>query len=128
MVVTHHRSKRKTTGGRYIAARKKRLFEKGRDPTLTKLGKTKKKKVRTKGGNIKISLLKSDTANLFDPETKTYCKVKIKSVLENPANRHFIRRNILTKGAVIETEKGRAKITSRPGQEGSINAILVPKK
>jgi len=57
--------------------------------------------------------------------TKKYSKVKIKNVVENPANRHFVRRNILTKGTVVDTDKGKAKITNRPGQEGSINAVLV---
>ena len=52
-------------------------------------------------------------------------KLKITAVVENPANRHFVRRNIITKGTVIETEKGKARITSRPGQEGVINAILI---
>ena len=46
-------------------------------------------------------------------------------VVENPANRHFVRRNIMTKGTVIETEKGKARITSRPGQDGTINAVLI---
>ena len=56
---------------------------------------------------------------------KKYEKVKIKSVLENPANRHFIRMNIITKGCVVDTEKGKVKILSRPGQEGNLNGIFV---
>ena len=36
-----------------------------------------------------------------------------------------VRRNILTKGAIIETDAGKAKITNRPGQEGTVNAVLV---
>ena len=46
-------------------------------------------------------------------------------VVENKANKDFVRMNILTKGAIIETDLGKAKITSRPGQSGSINAILI---
>jgi len=72
-----------------------------------------------------MSLLSTDTANLFDPKTKKYEQIKIKEVVENPANRHFVRRNIMTKGTVIETEKGKAKITSRPGQDGNVNAVLI---
>ena len=125
MVVVQARSKRKVSGGRYISARKKRKFEIGRAPTLTKLDKKELRTIRTKGGNEKLRLLRSDIANLFDSKTKTYSKVKVKTVVENPANRHFIRRNIITKGAVIETDKGKAKVTSRPGQDGIINAILV---
>jgi small subunit ribosomal protein S8e len=47
------------------------------------------------------------------------------TVTENPANKNFVRRNILTKGAVVATDLGKAKITSRPGQDGEVNAILL---
>lgn len=125
MVVTQSRSKRKESGGRYIAARKKRKHAIGRTPTLTRVGEKELRKVRTKGGAAKTKSLRLDEANVFDPKTKKYSKAKIKSVMENPANRHYVRRNIITKGAVIDTEKGKAKVTSRPGQEGTINAVLI---
>lgn len=126
MVVVQHRSRRKPTGRRYKKSyRSKRKYEIGSNPTLTKVGETDRKALRTKGGCIKQKLLLADTANVFDPKTRQYKKAKIKTVLENPANRHYIRRNILTRGTVIDTELGKAKITSRPGQEGTINAILI---
>jgi small subunit ribosomal protein S8e len=49
----------------------------------------------------------------------------IENVEENTANPNFVRRNLLTKGAIIKTSVGRAKIVSRPGQHGVINAILL---
>jgi small subunit ribosomal protein S8e len=55
-------------------------------------------------------------------ETK---KVKIEKVEENGANPNYVRRNLLTKGAIIKTEIGRARIMSRPGQDGIINALLL---
>jgi small subunit ribosomal protein S8e len=125
MVITQSKSKRSSTGARYISFRKKKLYEKGAEPTLTKIGKRKAKSTNGTGGNKKVKLLLTETANVLDPKTKKYSKSKIKAVLENPANRHFIRRNIMTKGSVIETEAGKAKITSRPGQDGTINAILI---
>ena len=125
MVITQHRAKRKQTGGRYIAARGKRKQEVGRKPALTKVAERKAKSIRVKGGKSKLSLLSEKTANLYDPKSKSYSKAEIKAVLENPADRHFVRRNIITKGAVIETDKGKAKVTSRPGQDGVINAVLV---
>ncbi|MBR9691905.1 30S ribosomal protein S8e [Candidatus Woesearchaeota archaeon] len=128
MVFTQTRSKRKATGGRYIASRKKKLYESGKSPTLTKLGKTKNKKEKTKGGNTKTRLLDSDMANVVDPKTKKASKAKIETVLESPANRHFVRRNIIVKGTIIQTDKGKAKVTSRPGQDGIINAVLVTEK
>ena len=125
MAISQYRSKRKVSGGVYVAARKKRKFELGRSARLTKVGKTTKKDLRKKGGSKKTVMLSTKTANVFDG--KKYSKVKIKSVLKNDANRHFVRRNIITKGAVIETELGKAKVTSRPGQEGTVNAVLVKK-
>ena len=48
-------------------------------------------------------------------------------VIENTANPNYVRQNIITKGSVIETEKGKAKVTSRPGQHGVVNAVLLTK-
>ena len=124
MAISQARSKRKETGARYKDYRKRKKHELGRTPTMTKLGTTKKKTIRVLGGNAKTFLLHHDTVNLLDKEKKS-SNVKIKAVVENAANRNFIRRNILTKGTIIDTEKGKAKITSRPGQEGSINAVLI---
>lgn len=126
MVVIHHRSKRKPTGGRYKKLyRAKRNFETGSNPTLSKVGNVVMRTIRTKGGNSKQKLLVAEIANIFNPKTNKYQKAKIKTVLENPANRHYVRRNLLTKGTVIDTEIGKAKITSRPGQEGTVNAVLI---
>ena len=125
MVVIQHRSKRKQTGGRYHSARGKRRYEMGRLPTLTKIGKTKNIVIGTKGGNTKTRLLASATVNLLDLKTKKYQKAAVSTVVETPANRHFARRNIITKGTIIETDKGKAKVTSRPGQDGIINAVLI---
>jgi small subunit ribosomal protein S8e len=119
------RSNKKQTGARYVAYRKKKLYELGREPALTHLAEKRVKKVRGRSDIRKVRALSVDTANLFDPKDKKYSKVKIKSVVENPANRHFIRRNIMTKGTVVDTEKGKAKITSRPGQDGIVNAVLI---
>ena len=126
MAITHTRSTRKASGGRYKkGANKKKQYELGRQPALTHIGERRAKSVRTLGNNKKVRVTASNSANVFDPKTKKYVQAAIKSVLENPANRHFVRRNIMTKGAVIETDKGKAKITSRPGQDGSIDATLV---
>ncbi len=125
MAVIHKRPKRKVSGGRYISFRKKRIFEMGSLPTLTKLKEKKSKIVRTKGGNTKYRLLGENMVNVYDPKTKKSSKVKIKNILENPANRHFVRRGIMTKGTVIDTERGKARITNSPGQENVINAVLI---
>jgi len=123
MAIRQGRSKRKVSGGRYIDNRKKRTFDLGREPTFTKVGKRKAKKIKMRGGSKKTILLSCDEANVFDGN-KTQ-KVKIKTILENPANRHFVRRNILTKGSIIQTDLGKARVTSKPGQEGIVNAVVV---
>ncbi len=125
MAITHGKAKKKASGGRIISSRKKRVYEKGNSPILTKLGSTQIKSVRTKGGGNKVKQAANEFANVTDSSTKKTFKVKIKGVIENPANRHFVRRNIITKGTVLDTEKGKARVTSRPGQEGTINAILI---
>ena len=126
MAISQLRSLRKPSGSKYKQkGRKKKQYELGRQPAFTKLEKKRAKYVRTMGSNRKIRLLSADTVNLFDTKTKKYEQVKIKTIVDNPANRHFIRRSIMTKGTVIETEKGKARITSRPGQDGTVNAVLI---
>ena len=125
MVVDQSRPKRKPTGGRYKSYRKLKQYELGSLPTHSKLGTVRKKTVRVTGGNVKYRILSTDIANLFDPKTKSYSQAKIRTISGNPANRHFIRRNIMTKGSIIETEQGKARVTSRPGQDGIVNAVLI---
>ncbi len=122
---TQGKARTKPTGGNLNRSRGKRVYEMGSEPVLTQLDKAKSKNTRTRGGSSKSKLMSADTANLFDPSSKKYTKAKISSVLENPANRHFVRRNTLTKGSVIETEQGKAKVTSRPSQDGVVNAVLM---
>ena len=125
MAILQLRSNRKSTGGRYKRVLVKRLARLGRLPSLTSIGKTKAKSVRTIGGNSKEKTLRTDKVNLYDPTAKTHEVVEMKNTIDNPANRHYVRRNILTKGSVIEPTKGKAKITSRPGQGATVNATLV---
>lgn len=125
MAITHLRSKRKPSGGRYRDGRKKRLRDTGSEPAHTRPGKRMVHIKRGMGGNRKLALLREEIANVYIPSTKKYEKLKIETIVENPANRHFVRRNIMTKGTIIKTQKGNARITSRPAQDGMINAVLV---
>jgi len=128
MAISHHKAKKSPTGGKYKKSRKKKEFELGSSPTLTKLADLRKKKSRLIGGSTKTRLLSSNIANVLNPKTGKAAVAKITNVVGNPANRYFVRRNIITKGSIIETEKGRARVTSRPGQEGTINAVLIEQK
>ncbi|RLG78034.1 MAG: 30S ribosomal protein S8e [Thermoprotei archaeon] len=117
---------RKISGGRKRPHRKRRKYELGRYPTETTLDTTDKRVVqRVRGGNIKVRLKRVAYANVVDPETGEAKKVRIIRILESPANREFARRGIIVKGSIILTELGRALVTSRPGQDGVVNAVLM---
>jgi len=117
---------RKISGGKYHQNRKKKLFERATQETVVTLGETKRKIIRVNGGNSKTILLKSNSVNLtIDNKTK---KAEIKNVIETPQNSFLARLNRLSKGTIIQTSLGKARITNRPSQEGSINAILIKEK
>ena len=126
MALWQGKSLRKASGGRYWPMRKKKKSEIGSDPVHTKVGeKTTTRKIRGRGGNWFSSLFTASEANVTDgKKTK---KVKILSVSGNTANRHFVRMNIITKGAIIKTDVGEAKVTSRPTRSGVVSAVLVKK-
>jgi small subunit ribosomal protein S8e len=126
-MITHGRAHRKPTGGLLNRNRKKMKRDIGRDFLHVKIGVPKKKIIKAYGGNQKIVAMSVETANVTDPHTNTVKKSKIITVKENPANPHYVRMNIITKGAVIETDAGLARVTSRPGQHGVINAVLIKK-
>jgi small subunit ribosomal protein S8e len=109
----------------YRPLRKKRKHEIGREVQLAMVGKTKTKKVRVRAAAVKIRLLAGEFVNLLNPKTGKVQNVKVVTVLENPSNPHYVQRNIITKGAVLKTELGRARVTSRPGQHGILNAVLI---
>ena len=118
------RPKRKSTGGRYHRPyRSKRKFELARFPANTVLGAKKNKTTRVRSGNLKTRLVATDHANVAKGTKVT--KMRILNVVDNPANKFLARRNIITKGSIIETEHGRARVTSRPGQDGNVNAVLI---
>jgi len=119
------KSVRTETGGRVHLSRKKRRVEIGRAPAETVVGEDRHKIIRTFGGNQKVRTLRANVANVSNPKTGETKKTEIQNVEENKANPNYVRRNLLTKGAVIRTELGKAKIVSRPGQDGVVNAVLI---
>lgn len=116
---------RKISGGKIKKTRKTKLHEKPGIKRTVILGERKKKLLRIRGGNFKPVLLKCNIANITDLKTKKTQKAEIKNVLEVPSNRFLARKNVLVKGAIIETSLGKARITNRPSQEACINAVLI---
>ena len=114
---------RKISGGRYHKQRKKKLYELPGIKRIVRLGDEKKKTVKVMGGNKKTFLFKANKINLLI--SGKIKKVEIKNVVETPSNRFLARQNVLTKGTIVETEMGKAKVTNRPGQEGVVNGVLL---
>ncbi|RLF03429.1 MAG: 30S ribosomal protein S8e [Thermoprotei archaeon] len=126
MGVYHGNDLRKITGGRKGRHVKvKRKYWMGRPPIETALGPQRVIVVRTRGGNLKAKVKFAEYANVTDPETGQSRKVRILRVIANPSSKDYDRRGIITRGALIETELGVARVTSRPGQDGVVNAVLV---
>ena len=111
MAISQGKSTRSPSGARRVANRGKRKSELGRESAETRLGERKLRKIRTRGGNEKQRLAQDNKINVIDADGK--------------AHPNYVRRNIITKGAIVETEIGNAKVTSRPGQDGIINGVLL---
>jgi len=127
MSIWHGEKGRKPTGGVIHLSRKKRKYELGSLPVYTKIEKEKKVIKKTKGGNFKIKSYSAEFANVLDKKTNQTRKVKILDVIEHLDNPLLTRGKIITKGCVIKTEIGNARVTSRPSQHGLVNALLVEK-
>ncbi|MDR3282378.1 MAG: 30S ribosomal protein S8e [Candidatus Methanoplasma sp.] len=125
MALWQGKSRRKPTGGRLVSSRGKRRFEIGREKQYTKLGVQSLKQYRTTGGHVKVGVLVAQYANVVDKKANTVKKTKILNVTHNPADPNYVQRNIMNRGATIVTELGDAIVTSRPGQDGAVNAVLV---
>ncbi len=120
--------KRKLSGGKKRAYRSKKKYEVGGYAAETVLGEPKRKSTRGLGGISKVKVLTDKFASVTDPKTGKTQKTEITRVVKNGANVDFNRRGVITKGAEIETALGQAKVTSRPGSDGVINAVLIAGK
>ncbi|WP_435099789.1 30S ribosomal protein S8e [Halarchaeum sp. P4] len=117
------RSKRTKTGARTRPHSKKKKHELGRSPTETTLGEPRFRVVDSRGTDEKLRALSTNVANVTEDGETTHATIE--DVVENDANPNYARRNIITKGAIIETDAGKARVTSRPGQSGQVNAVAV---
>ncbi len=127
MGVYQWRDNKKPSGGkkrRYYKVKRKYAFGRYFVPVVAS-GKDERIKVRVRGGNAKLRARRIHTVVVSNPKTGESKKARIIRVLETPANREYSRRNIIVKGAIIETTEGKAIVTSRPGQDGVVNAVLI---
>ena len=114
----------KITGGRRTPLRIRRKYEIDRYPNEPVNGAQVTVTRRVRGNNKKTALKSIDFVNLATGEAKVK-KSKIIKVLENATNNDYKRRGIITKGAILETQEGRCRVVSKPGQGGIVNAVLL---
>ena len=113
----------KITGGRRHPLHSRRKYEMDRYPNEPLLGEQVTVTRKVRGKNNKTGIKTIDSVNLaVDSKVK---RVKIIRVLKNGTNNDYQRRGVITKGAILETDEGKCRVVSRPGQNGTINAILV---
>ena len=121
MAFSHFRAKRKASGGRYKQARSHPISEHGSEPMHTRIDAKRVKTIDGLGSTKKNKAfsLKEVTVMIEGKAVKT----EMTSVLENPANRNYVRRNIITKGTIVDTPKGKVRITNRPSREGNVLGV-----
>jgi len=125
--VSHYQGNdlRKPSGGLRGKHRDKRKYELGGPPTMTKLGEEEGRRVdRTYGGNFKVRLRVASYINVATKDG-TVKRAKILDIVETPENPQYARFKIISKGSIVKTSIGLVKVTSRPGQDGVLNGILI---
>jgi len=132
MVEWRKKSKRKPSGGinNSVNAKTKMLSAKGGLFSKTSISADDKRyKVRTKGGNSKVKI--SHAKSVLISDAGKVVKGKLLDVVENSANKQFVRQKIITKGSVVKADvNGKetlVKITSRPGQSGQVSGVVYRK-
>ncbi len=114
---------KKRTGGFKGKLRDKRKYESVGLSVPLQVGEKRIKSERTLGGNSKVISLQLKEGNMYDSDSKKFTKVELLRVVENKSNRSYARRNIITKGAVVETNQGKAVVTNRPGKSGQVTLL-----
>ncbi|MEO9310572.1 MAG: 30S ribosomal protein S8e [Nitrososphaera sp.] len=114
----------KITGGRRVPLRTRRKYEIDRFPNEAVIGQQVTVTRSVRANHIKVGLKTIDFVNLALEGGKVK-KSKILKVLENTTNNDYQRRGVISKGAVLETEDGKCRVVSRPGQHGIVNAVLI---
>lgn len=114
----------KITGGRRHPLRTRRKYDMDRYPNEAVVGQQVTVTRQVRAGLSKTALKTADYVNLALNDGKVK-KVKILKVLENATNNDYQRRGVISKGAILETDDGKCRVISRPGQHGTVNAILI---
>ena len=97
----------------------------GRTPTETLMGEVKRRTIDSRQKAKKTPALRLNIVNVTDSSKNVTFRAELQDVEKNPANMDYQRRKVITRGTIIKTSKGRAMVTSRPGQDGVLNAVLI---
>jgi len=98
------RHKRSASGAKRSYYRKKRAFEKGRQPANTRIGTKRIHLVRTRGGNQKYRALRLESGNFSWGSEGIARKVRVIVVAYHPSNNELVRTNTLTRSAVVQID------------------------
>ncbi|KAF3333190.1 40S ribosomal protein S8 [Carex littledalei] len=97
--------KRRATGGKKKAWRKKRKYELGQQPANTKLSSNKTvRRVRVRGGNVKWRALRLDTGNYSWGSEAVTRKTRVLDVVYNSSNNELVRTQTLVKSAIVQVD------------------------
>eukprot|EP00996_Jenningsia_fusiforme_P003644 NODE_4438_length_807_cov_596.246702_g4104_i0.p2 GENE.NODE_4438_length_807_cov_596.246702_g4104_i0~~NODE_4438_length_807_cov_596.246702_g4104_i0.p2 ORF type:complete len:226 (+),score=44.31 NODE_4438_length_807_cov_596.246702_g4104_i0:69-746(+) len=98
--------KKRVTGGKRHVHRKKRRFEMGRPPAMTKLviGERRVRPVRTRGGNQKWRALRLDAGNYSWGSEGIARKARILDVVYNASNNELVRTKTIVKGCIVQVD------------------------
>ena len=129
MAKWHGISRRKPSGGRLKRPsryRGKRNTEISSENQFAFVGdKNSRKLYRKTAGLQTVRVLSVKNINVNKPKEGKTVRAEITNVVRNDADTNYVRRNIVTKGAIVETDIGRVRVTSRPGMHGVVSGILL---
>tara|TARA_A100001234_G_scaffold20043_1_gene15881 strand:- start:117 stop:512 length:396 start_codon:yes stop_codon:yes gene_type:complete len=129
MAKWHGISRRKPTGGRLKRPnryRGKRRTEVASEKQFAFVGeKDIRKNYRKRANSQTVRSLSVKSVNVNIPKDGKTILTNVVNVVGNDADSNFVRRNIVTKGAILETEMGKVRVTSRPGMHGVVSGVLI---
>jgi small subunit ribosomal protein S8e len=129
MAKWHGISRRKPSGGRLQRPsryRGKRKTEISSENQFAFVGENDTRKLYRKTAGLQtVRVLSVSSINVNKPKEGKTIRAKITNVINNDADTNYVRRNIVTKGAIVETDIGQVKVTSRPGMHGVVSGILL---
>lgn len=96
--------KRRPTGGKRVAIRKKRKFEIGRQPAMTRIGKKVVHLVRCRFGIKKYRALRLESGNFAWPTQAMAARTRIINVVYNASNNELVRTNTLVRNSIVQID------------------------